>query len=142
MTLANGQPAGTAQIFAAGNQVSLTVGVTGIAPGVHGIHLHTTGSCRAPDFTSAGGHLNPLGRTHGSLAVGGKHAGDLPNLAVQAGGTGTLTTDLSGTPDEVRAWLFDTDGAAIVLHADADDYRTDPSGNSGARVACGVISPA
>jgi Cu-Zn family superoxide dismutase len=142
LTLPDGQPAGSVQIVAGGNRVTLAAGVTGIAPGVHGIHLHTTGACRAPDFASAGGHLNPLGRHHGTLAPDGAHAGDLPNLTVKAGGSGALTADLSGTPDQVRSWLFDADGAAIVVHADPDDYKSDPSGNSGARIACGVIKPA
>jgi Cu-Zn family superoxide dismutase len=142
LTLANGQPAGVARIFSAGGEVTLAAGLTGIAPGVHGVHLHTTGKCEAPDFASAGGHLNPLGRHHGSLAEGGKHAGDLPNVTIQPGGSGALTAALSGTPEQVRTWLFDSDGTAIVVHADPDDYRTDPSGNAGARIACGVVKPA
>jgi Cu-Zn family superoxide dismutase len=142
LTLANGQPAGVARIFATGQEVTLAAGLTGIAPGVHGIHLHTTGRCTAPDFASAGGHLNPLGKRHGSLADGGKHEGDLPNVTIQSEGSGALTAALSGTPDQVRAWLFDADGTAIVVHAGPDDYETDPSGNSGARIACGVIKPA
>ena len=142
LTLASGQPAGTAQLIATADEVTLAVGLTGIAPGEHGIHLHTTGACNGPDFTSAGGHLNPLGRMHGSLSTGGKHAGDLPNVTIQTGGSGALTGALAGTPDQVRAWLFDGDGTAILVHADPDDYRTDPSGNSGARIACGVIKPA
>jgi len=141
LTLANGQPAGSAQIGALGNQVTLAVGLTGIAAGTHGIHLHTVGSCIGPDFGSAGGHLNPLGRHHGSLSPDGRHAGDLPNVVIHPGGSGALSADLPGTPEEVRAWLFDADGSAIVVHADPDDYKTDPSGNSGARIACGVIKP-
>lgn len=140
LSLASGQPAGTAQLISAGNQVTLAVGLTGIAPGVHGIHLHTSGRCNGPDFTSAGGHLNPLGREHGSLSAGGKHAGDLPNVTIQPGRSGTLTAELEGTPDQIRDWLFDADGTAIVVHTGPDDYRTDPSGNSGARIACGVIT--
>ncbi|GGE01924.1 hypothetical protein GCM10011515_22000 [Tsuneonella deserti] len=123
-----------------GDSVTLAIGVTGVAPGPHGIHLHTTGQCNGPDFTTAGGHLNPLGKRHGSLAPDGKHEGDLPNLVVQPGGSGALTAELQGTPEQVQEWLFDRDGTAIVLHADADDYRTDPSGNSGARIACGVLT--
>jgi Cu-Zn family superoxide dismutase len=141
LTLANGQPAGTAQVVASGGVVSLAVGLTGIAPGVHGIHLHTSGQCAGPDFSSAGGHLNPLGKHHGSLSAEGAHEGDLPNVTIQAGGSGALTADLAGSPEQVRAWLFDADGTAIVVHADPDDYRTDPSGNSGARIACGVLKP-
>jgi Cu-Zn family superoxide dismutase len=142
LTMGNGLPVGSAQIITAGNQVTLAVGLTGISPGTHGIHLHTVGACNAPDFTTAGGHLNPLGRHHGSMSPDGKHEGDLPNVVIQPGGSGALTADLSGTPDQVRAWLFDGDGSAIVVHADPDDYKTDPSGNSGARIACGVIKPA
>lgn len=139
---ADGVPAGTVQILATGQQVTLAAAVTGISPGSHGIHLHTTGSCTGPDFTSAGGHLNPLERAHGAANPAGKHAGDLPNIAVRSGGSGSLTAELDGTPAQVRGWLFDGDGTAVVVHADADDYRTDPSGNSGARIACGVLKPA
>lgn len=140
LTLANGQPAGTAQLVTVGDKVTVVVGLTGIAPGPHGIHLHTTGQCNGPDFASAGGHLNPLGKHHGSLAADGKHEGDLPNVTIQPGGSGSLSAELLGAPDQVRAWLFDADGTAIVVHAAPDDYRTDPSGNSGARIACGVLA--
>lgn len=138
---AGGTPAGTVQILAAGQQVTLAAAVTGIAPGPHGIHLHTVGSCARPDFASAGGHLNPLARAHGAANPAGRHAGDLPNIIVQSGGSGSLTADLQGSPAQVRDWLFDGDGTAVVVHADADDYRTDPSGNSGSRIACGVLKP-
>lgn len=139
---ADGTPAGTAQIFANGDRVTLALVATGFGAGAHGLHLHTSGRCAAPDFSSAGGHLNPLGREHGTANPDGSHMGDLPNLPIQPGGTGSLTTDLAGTPAEVRQWLFDGDGTAIVIHAQPDDYRTDPTGNSGARVACGVLRPA
>jgi superoxide dismutase, Cu-Zn family len=137
----DGMPRGTVQITANGPQVTLMATATGLEPGEHGIHLHMTGSCRLPDFTSAGGHLNPLSRAHGAANPQGKHVGDLPNLTVQPGGSGSLTADLEGSPEQVRAWLFDSDGTAVVIHAAADDYRTDPSGNSGARIACGVLKP-
>ncbi len=138
---ADGTPAGTAQLLASGDRVTLAVVATGLGTGVHGLHLHTVGACARPDFASAGGHLNPLGRQHGSANPAGSHAGDLPNLTIQPGGTGSLTADLMGTREQVRGWLFDADGTAIVVHADPDDYRTDPTGNSGARIACGVIRP-
>jgi len=138
---ADGVPAGTAQIFANGERVTLAAVATGFEPGTHGIHLHTAGACKGPDFASAGGHLNPLSRAHGSANPAGKHAGDLPNLVIQPGRTGSLTADLEGTPGQVRDWLFDADGTAVVIHAQPDDYRTDPSGNSGARIACGVFKP-
>jgi Cu-Zn family superoxide dismutase len=142
LTRNDGVPRGTVQIVATGNQVTLMAAATGLEPGPHGIHLHTTGSCALPDFTSAGGHLNPESRAHGSANPAGKHAGDLPNLIIQPGGSGSLTADLAGTPEQVRGWLFDADGSAVVIHAGPDDYRTDPAGNSGARIACGALKPA
>ncbi|QYU69957.1 superoxide dismutase family protein [Leptolyngbya sp. 15MV] len=140
LMLASGLPAGTVQILATGDQVSLAVAATGLTEGERGFHLHTTGECRRPDFTSAGGHLNPLGRTHGSLSDRGAHFGDMPNLRVRSGGTASMTVDLPGTRAQIEQWLFDADGTAVVIHAQADDYRTDPTGNAGDRVACGVIT--
>jgi superoxide dismutase, Cu-Zn family len=137
----DGMPRGTVQIVTSGSRVTLMASATGLQPGPHGIHLHSTGSCALPDFASAGGHLNPLSSAHGAGNPSGKHLGDLPNLTVQSGGSGALTADLEGSPDQIRAWLFDNDGTAVVVHADPDDYRTDPSGNSGARIACGVLKP-
>lgn len=141
LTTANGVPVGTAQLLADGDQVSLAVALTGVPEGAHGFHLHTTGKCEAPDFASAGGHLNPLGKDHGTLDPDGSHLGDLPNIAIGANRSGTLSADLAGSRARVLDWLFDADGTAVVLHADADDYRTDPSGNAGARIACGVLRP-
>ncbi|MGN3974450.1 superoxide dismutase family protein [Tsuneonella sp. SYSU-LHT278] len=139
LLLASGVPAGTVQVLARGDEVTLVAGATGLAPGLHGFHLHTTGSCQRPDFSSAGGHLNPLGKEHGSLNADGRHLGDLPNLDVKAGGSGSLSAELPGTRAEILGWLFDTDGTAVVVHANADDYRTDPTGNAGGRIACGVL---
>ncbi|WP_057882012.1 superoxide dismutase family protein [Tsuneonella troitsensis] len=139
LSLANGMPAGTVQLVANGSTVSLVAAVTGISPGPHGFHLHAVGSCQAPDFTSAGGHLNPLSREHGTANPDGRHVGDLPNITVQPSGTGSLTAELPGTRAQVEEWVFDTDGTAVVVHANADDYRTDPTGNAGGRIACGII---
>lgn len=154
---AQGNGAGHASariVDAAGNEVGfarftedatgllhVNVHVKGISTGQHGIHLHAVGSC-TPMFAAAGGHHNPLARQHGLHNPNGAHAGDLPNLEVNAAGVGRLvgTTDratLSAGPTT----LFDADGSAIIIHADADDQRTDPTGNSGARIACGVIQP-
>lgn len=138
---ANGLPAGNAQLVRTGSTLSIAVAVVGLTPGEHGFHLHTAGSCTAPDFASAGGHLNPGGKHHGALADGGKHLGDLPNLTVASNGTGSLVADLDGDADALLAQLFDADGTAVVVHAGADDYRTDPSGNAGGRIACGVLKP-
>jgi superoxide dismutase, Cu-Zn family len=136
---ADGTPVGTAQLLAEGDRLSLAVALTGIPAGTHGFHLHTTGKCTAPDFASAGGHLNPLGKHHGALDPRGSHLGDLPNVAVGANRSAALTADLEGSRRQVLDWLFDTDGTAVVLHAEPDDYRTDPSGNAGPRIACGVL---
>ena len=138
---ADGIPVGTAQILTRGDSVFVSVAVAGLAQGPHGFHLHATGSCKAPDFKSAGGHLNPLGKEHGSLNPSGKHLGDLNNLEVGASGTASDSFDLPGTREVISAWLFDDDGTAFVIHSDADDYRSDPAGNAGARIACGVIEP-
>jgi Cu-Zn family superoxide dismutase len=137
---ASGVPAGTAQLITNGAEVSLSVAVVGLTPGTHGAHLHTTGRCDGPDFATAGPHLNPGNRQHGSQNPAGAHLGDLPNVTTGAAGAGTVSATLRGTREEVLAQLFDADGTAIVVHADADDYRTDPSGNSGGRIACGVLT--
>ncbi|MBU1756190.1 MAG: superoxide dismutase family protein [Alphaproteobacteria bacterium] len=139
LSFANGQPAGTARLLSDGEQLSVAVTVNGMEPGPHGFHLHTTGACRAPDFTSAGGHLNPYNRTHGTQSPGGSHLGDMPNLQVDASGGATATVDVSDTPTSALEEIFDTDGAAVVVHAGADDYRTDPAGDAGSRIACGVL---
>ena len=140
LRLASGLPGGTAQLLASGSQVNISIAVVGLSPGIHGVHLHMTGSCEAPEFTSAGGHLNPGGHQHGTSNPAGSHLGDLPNITVDSGGTGTVSATLPGVRDEVLAQLFDGDGTAVVVHAGPDDYRTDPSGNSGGRIACGVLT--
>jgi Cu-Zn family superoxide dismutase len=123
--------------------VHLTAHADGLTAGLHGIHLHATGSCvtgTTPAFSSAGGHHNPLGAQHGLDNPLGAHAGDLPNLAVNAAGRGQLsTTTTLATLSPGPVTLFDLGGSAIVIHAGADDQLTDPTGNSGARVACGVL---
>ncbi|TXC63952.1 superoxide dismutase family protein [Sphingosinicella ginsenosidimutans] len=121
--------------------VRLRVTATGGLPeGVHGIHIHMTGQCEAPGFTSAGGHWNPTAHQHGTLNPQGPHMGDLPNLTIDRHGRGTLDTVIAGGMLQGGANpLLDADGAAVVIHAGPDDYRSDPAGNSGGRVACGVI---
>lgn len=120
--------------------LKLIVMVAGMAPGkIHGTHIHAAGKCEGPAFASAGPHLNPGARQHGSTNPAGSHLGDLPNLTIGSTGEGKLEYRLVGEPARLVAELFDADGSALVIHADADDYRTDPSGNSGARIACGVL---
>ena len=113
----------------------------GATTGQHGIHVHTTGQCAASDgFASAGAHYNPLGKKHGLFAADGPHAGDLEALTIDSNGHATFGAmtarfTLSAGPNS----LLDEDGSAVVLHALPDDQRSDPAGNSGARIACGVI---
>jgi superoxide dismutase, Cu-Zn family len=112
-----------------------------VPPGVHAFHIHETGECQAPDFESAGGHYNPTGEQHGWDNAEGHHAGDLPNVHVQDDGMLAIEyfTD-SVTLGEGDTTVFDDDGSAIVLHEGADDYQTDPAGDAGSRIACGVIA--
>lgn len=140
----SGAPVGTARLTADENgTIHLQLHVDRLSPGEHGVHFHSVGSCQRGDstaFASAGGHHNPLKRKHGLENPEGPHAGDLPNLVVGADGGGDLDTRTSrATLRPGPATLFDADGSAVVVHAAADDQKTDPSGNSGARVACGVI---
>lgn len=139
LTFADGRPAGTATLLNDADGLRIVVTATGMTPGPRGFHLHTTGKCEAPGFTSAGGHLNPGNRKHGTMAVGGAHMGDLPNLEIGANGSGTATEVVPGGR-AVLAAIFDADGTAVVIHAKADDYKTDPTGNAGDRIACGVFS--
>jgi superoxide dismutase, Cu-Zn family len=120
--------------------VHIEVSVSGLTPGLHGIHIHDKGICIGPSFTSAGKHYNPLGKEHGLLNPKGPHAGDLPNLEVGADGKGymNVTTRLV-TLSPGPTTLFTANGTSLVIHADPDDLITDPAGNSGARIACGVI---
>ncbi len=140
ITTSAGMPAGTAQISAAGDRLTIDVAVSGLQPGAHGLHLHAVGMCDAPGFTTAGPHLNPAGHMHGMMNPAGHHLGDLPNIVVGPDGTATLSAQIDGTREAMLASLFDADGTAIVIHAGQDDYKTDPSGNSGPRIACGVFS--
>lgn len=120
----------------------LRIAVTGyrLPPGTHGLHIHAVGSCQPPEFTSAGAHFNPSSKKHGSMNPEGPHAGDLPNLVVADSGEGgiditTKAVTLGPGPNS----LLGPDGTALVVHAGPDDLKTDPTGNSGGRIACGVI---
>lgn len=140
LRLANGAPGGTAQLTANATGVTISVAAAGLPQGTHGLHLHMAGKCDAPEFTTAGGHLNPDMKQHGTENPAGSHLGDLPNLVIGGSGTGTVSAMLHGTREQVLARIFDADGTAVVVHAGPDDYRTDPSGNSGSRIACGVLT--
>ena len=133
---ADGTAAGSAAASAAGDQVMISLAVQDLPPGDHGVHVHVTGRCDAPGFESAGGHWNPTNATHGLEDPQGQHAGDMPNLTVGQDGRGTLEYQLEGGGFD---GLFDADGSAFIVHAGVDDQRTDPSGDSGDRIACGVF---
>ncbi|MGR6328638.1 superoxide dismutase family protein [Sphingomonas sp. XXL09] len=136
---ATGADAGRATVTEVTGGLRYTLDVKGLPAGTHGAHIHMTGRCDAPDFTTAGGHWNPDQKKHGTMNPQGPHEGDLPNLTVGTDGRGTLGVTI---PGQTLAGLLDADGAAIVVHAGPDDLMTDPSGNSGGRIACGVFAPA
>ena len=137
---AAGETVGTATFTQATGGVRVSVQVRNLPPGAHGFHIHAAGHCDPPDFASAGAHFNPEGRQHGLRNPAGPHAGDLPNLQVAATGTGQVTTlDSMVTLGGGSNSLFVPQGTSLVIHANPDDEVTDPSGNSGARIACGVI---
>jgi len=132
----DGSNIGTVRVFQENTGIVLRVDAHGLPPGQHGVHLHAVGSCEAPKFTSAGPHWNPTTKQHGHLNPNGYHMGDLGNLGV--GADGKLIVALL-VPEATLDGIRDADGTALVLHAKADDEVTDPSGNSGDRVACAVL---
>jgi Cu-Zn family superoxide dismutase len=137
---ATGRAVGTAVFVQPNGSVRLVLDVTGLPPGDKGVHVHAVGRCDPPSFESAGDHFNPGNTQHGSANPRGPHAGDLPNITVNARGQGHLEATLRRVSiDKGSTSLFDADGSSIIVHADRDDLRTDPSGESGARLACGVI---
>lgn len=141
---ADGSSAGNVRIFQQTTALLLRIDATGLPPGQHGVHVHTTGRCDAPGFESAGGHWNPTSAQHGHQNPAGPHVGDLGNVGVGADGrllAGLLVPSTNLHPGGTMHALHDGDGAALVIHATADDERTDPSGNSGARIACAVLTP-
>ena len=135
---ASGRTLATATVAESGG-VRVRLEAAGLPPGTYGVHIHSVGRCDPPGFESAGSHWNPTQRQHGRLNPMGWHLGDLPNLTVGTNGAGEAEFTITGMSLND---LLDADGAALVVHAGPDDYRTDPSGNSGARLACGVIAPA
>lgn len=140
---ADGKSVGTAEFHETKQGVVLTLRLTGMPPGLHAVHIHSVGKCEAPGFTSAGGHFNPLSMKHGLKNPGGPHAGDLPDLYVDKDGAAryeVLTESI--TLDGDKTSVLAGNGKAIVIHATADDNLTDPAGNSGDRIACGVIAKA
>ena len=121
--------------------MTIAVEVSQLPPGMHGFHIHAIGKCDPPDFQTAGGHFNPFGKKHGLKSPEGPHAGDLPNLEVGPDGRGKIEATVGGLTlgKEGLVVLLGSNGTAVVIHAGPDDGMTDPAGNAGARIACGVI---
>jgi superoxide dismutase, Cu-Zn family len=135
-----GVPIGKAKLVRSKKSgLRVTIEARNLSRGEHGVHIHAIGRCEGPGFTSAGPHVNPLNKQHGLENPDGSHLGDMPNMLVGRKGRGKLSFDIADGRLKGDGGLLDADGAAIVIHAKSDDQRTDPSGNSGDRVACGVL---
>lgn len=137
----NGKALGTVTLTETPQGVLITGELTQLPPGPHGFHVHAVGRCEPP-FTSAGGHFNPDGKKHGFHEASGSHAGDLPNLHASSDGKAAADLMAVGLSLSGEKGILDQDGAAIVIHAKADDYKTDPAGDSGDRIACGIVTKA
>ncbi len=138
---AQGEQIGSAQLKQTARGVLITLNVSKLPPGMHAFHIHSVGKCDPPDFKSAGPHFNPTGKKHGKKNPEGHHAGDLPNISVKPSGkgyVGVVVPDVTLGPGPNS--LFSPEGTSIVIHAKPDDETTDPAGNAGDRIACGVIT--
>lgn len=132
------QAGGTVNFVQRGSVVYIDARMTGLAPGLHGFHVHEKGDCRAADASSAGGHFNPTGAAHAGPDSNPRHAGDLGNLTADANGVAVYRMQVTGI--SLGTGSDSIIGRAVIVHANADDLRTQPAGNAGARVGCGLIS--
>jgi superoxide dismutase, Cu-Zn family len=137
---AQGQKIGTAVLTPSAAGVKIAVNARQLAPGTHAFHIHAVGKCEGPDFKSAGGHFNPDGKQHGKDNPNGPHAGDMLNFEAAPDGTAKFSiVNASVSLEQGTNSLFHEGGTSLVIHEKADDYKTDPAGNAGNRIACGVI---
>ena len=138
---ANGNEVGKVTLISTPSGLLISLDLTAIPAGEHAFHIHAVGKCEPPDFKSADPHFNPDETKHGLMNPEGPHAGDMPNLHVPADGKLQVEVLNPAVTLSAESALLDTDGAAIVIHASADDYKTDPAGNAGDRIACGIVTP-
>jgi superoxide dismutase, Cu-Zn family len=136
----DGADRGRVDLFREGAGLRLEIVARGFLPGTYGMHIHSVGRCDAPDFMSAGAHWNPTGAQHGRDNPMGAHRGDLPNLVVEPGLIGRVTVTIADGKLSGEGGLLDADGGSFIIHAAADDLKTDPTGNSGGRVVCGAFA--
>ena len=136
----DGKEVGRVELTDTPSGVLLRLTLDGVPPGDHAFHVHAVGKCEPPDFKSAGPHYNPDETKHGLMNPEGPHSGDMPNLHVPDGGKLMVEVFNEMVTLDAEQALLDDDGSAIVVHATADDYKTDPAGNAGDRIACGVVT--